>query len=109
MYIGNVNAVFLEISPPFPFIPSESHEFIIHIIMRVTRRFSFQGFRNMRPVIPEWDVNSVFVHKVADVREWDGVVFAQMCAITGRVGISRAGTPVATMIRNIAHTDKSPQ
>ena len=72
MYIGEVNAVFLEISLPFPFIPSESHEYIIHIIMRVTRRFSFQGYRNMRPIIPEWDVNSVSVNEVANVQEWSG-------------------------------------
>jgi hypothetical protein len=28
--------------------------------------------RDLRPIIPEWDVNSVFVHKVANVKEWDG-------------------------------------
>jgi hypothetical protein len=27
---------------------------------------------DLRPIIPEWDVNCVFVHKVADVQEWNG-------------------------------------
>ena len=39
MYIGKVNAVFLDISYTFPFIPGESHGFIIHMIIHVTRRY----------------------------------------------------------------------
>jgi hypothetical protein len=28
--------------------------------------------RDLGPIVPEWDVNSVFVHKVANVQEWSG-------------------------------------
>ncbi|MEI7451545.1 MAG: hypothetical protein WCJ75_18210, partial [Desulfomonile sp.] len=38
MCIGKVNAVFLDITLSLPFIPSESHGFIIHIIIHITRR-----------------------------------------------------------------------
>jgi len=68
MYIGEVDAVFLEIGLPFPFIPSESHAFIIHINMRVTRLFPSQGYRELRPIIPEWDINGVCVYKVAKTK-----------------------------------------
>ena len=39
MHISKVNAMFLDISYTFPFIPSESHGFIIHMIMQIARGY----------------------------------------------------------------------